>query len=112
MSSRVGALWLSAAAVADLQYHAIELYPRETGGVLMGYEAAGDTVVVTVIGPGPSAHHSSTSYMPDHEYHDGEVARVYEASGRRITYLGDWHTHPKGRLYLSNIDMLTLRRIQ
>src|SRR3546814_7384631 len=32
-------------------------------------------------------------------------------SGRRETYLGDWHTHPDGTDVLSRADKATLRRI-
>ena len=30
-----------------------------------------------------------------------EIGRVYTASGRCTTYVGDWHSHPGGSLYLS-----------
>jgi integrative and conjugative element protein (TIGR02256 family) len=79
--------------------------------VLMGYQVGPETVVSNTIGPGPDARHSETAYLPDHEYQEVEVARMYAHSGRRTTYLGDWHTHPNGRLYLSRTDASTLKAI-
>jgi integrative and conjugative element protein (TIGR02256 family) len=49
--------------------------------------------------------------MPDYDYQEEEIARVYRDLGRLFTYLGDWHTHPDGRLHLSAIDRKTLKRI-
>jgi integrative and conjugative element protein (TIGR02256 family) len=111
VSRRLGVLWVSAAAVESLVQEAARAFPFETGGVLMGYQVRTEVVVSDIIGPGPNAKHSKTSYMPDHEYQDLEVARVYAESGRRTTYLGDWHTHPNGRLYLSRTDLNTLKSI-
>lgn len=73
-------------------------YPLETGGILMGYWHAEDTIVATrYIGPGPRAIHKRATFSPDHEWQVGQVAEQYAASGRLDTYLGDWHTHPDER---------------
>jgi len=77
----------------------------------MGYQVGTETVATDVIGAGPNAKHLRTAYMPDHEHHEREVARLYEKSGRHTTYVGDWHTHPNGRLYLSRTDSETLKTI-
>jgi integrative and conjugative element protein (TIGR02256 family) len=111
MSGRIGTLWVAAAVIDDLIRESVEAFPLETGGVLMGYQVGSETAVRTIIGPGPNAKHSKTTYIPDHEYHEIEVARLYLNSGRRTTYLGDWHSHPNGRLYLSGTDAATLKSI-
>lgn len=86
--------------------------PLETGGVLLGYWAdTGEVVVASVVGPGPAAVHRRDRFLPDHAYQEREVALAYRESGRRITYLGDWHSHPSGLGTLSRRDRVTLRRI-
>jgi integrative and conjugative element protein (TIGR02256 family) len=87
--------------------------PTETGGVLMGYRADGsdETVATHVIGPGPNAIHEKFRFVPDHDYQLAEIARLYESSGRRLEYLGDWHSHPDAEGYLSGTDLETLARI-
>ena len=87
------------------------MHPKETGGVLMGYQAGGDIVVTTVIGPGPNAVHGGYSFVPDYEFQEIEIARVYKDSGRISVYLGDWHTHPDGLDRLSEPDRRTLKAI-
>jgi len=113
MSSAVTAVWIANAAINDLVIEATEKSPSETGGVLLGYQVDnGTTTVVTaIVGPGPRAQHSKTAYVPDHEYQEKQIARIYAASGRCTTYVGDWHSHPAGSLYLSRIDIRTLRTI-
>jgi integrative and conjugative element protein (TIGR02256 family) len=88
-------------------------FPGETGGVLMGYwaEADNEVVITNAIGPGPKAAHYKKSFIPDSEYQESEIARIYRDSNRLLTYLGDWHTHPSGSSSLSFRDKRTLYRI-
>ena len=89
-------------------------YPLETGGLLIGYTggpAGDDVVIAAIIGPGPGAHHTETTFEPDHEYQTEEIARIYRASKGVNTYLGDWHTHPDTAADLSRRDKRTLKHI-
>lgn len=83
----------------------------ETGGILAGYVSGGDIVVTQIVGPGPKAKHTASSFKPDSKYHSERIAEIYERSNREDTYLGDWHTHPNARSYLSPKDKETLVRI-
>ncbi|MEA2379142.1 MAG: hypothetical protein QOD13_3049 [Thermoleophilaceae bacterium] len=87
--------------------------PDETGGVLLGYaEQDGDDVVVLdVLGPGPNAKHDRARFEPDGRWQAERVAERYEASGRVVAYLGDWHSHPKSPPIPSKLDTRTARRI-
>ena len=86
--------------------------PLETGGVLMGYFASEHVpVILYAAGPGPKAIHHHNYYLPDQKFDESEIAAVYEKYGRKITYLGDWHTHPASFPELSGRDKRTLRRI-
>jgi integrative and conjugative element protein (TIGR02256 family) len=87
-------------------------FPQETGGVLLGWRAnSREVVVVEVVGPGPNADHRARSFRPDAAWQQEQINDTYASSGRRITYLGDWHTHPAGSPSLSPRDIRTLRRI-
>ena len=87
--------------------------PKETGGVLLGYWRAGsgEPVATHVVGPGPNAVHREHGLIPDYDYQEDEIATLYRASGRRLSYLGDWHTHPGGDSRMSRRDRACLRRI-
>ena len=89
-------------------------WPFETGGLLLGYvppAASSDVVVTGLVGPGPDAVHLADRFEPDSPWQTDELERAYKASGRRTTYVGDWHSHPHGGAYLSLTDYRTLFRI-
>ena len=85
--------------------------PLETGGVFLGLYAGQDVWIQHIIGPGPAAVHEPARYVPDHEYQEQEISRLYKQSDRRFTYLGDWHSHPSGPEALSPTDIATLKSI-
>ena len=92
-----------------------EIYqPYETGGCLLGYwvKPLEEIVICDIIGPGPNAVHSKNKFIPDNEWQTSEIEKIYGASGRFITYLGDWHSHPGyASANLSWRDRKTLRSI-
>lgn len=114
-----GVVWLPRAILYALQEEADRTAPNETGGLLLGYWArppgradlGGEAVVTAVVGPGPAAVHSGLSFVPDYDYQERELARLYAESERRWAYLGDWHSHPDGPGVLSDRDVATLSRI-
>jgi integrative and conjugative element protein (TIGR02256 family) len=88
-------------------------YPLETGGTIMGYWSDDRTAVVTAsIDAGPTAIRTRHNFEPDQEWQLKEIAKTYYASGRRETYLGDWHTHPDASTGRPSFtDRRVLRRI-
>jgi integrative and conjugative element protein (TIGR02256 family) len=105
------AWWRRSALTAALA-EAGRAFPQETGGVLLGWAGpAGDVVVDQVLGPGPGAIHAARSFHPDAAWQQEQIVAAYQASGRRLEYLGDWHTHPSGLATPSSRDLATLRHI-
>ncbi len=108
-----GVAWLAVEVLEALTAEASAKALNETGGVLLGYwvQLGTEVVLTDSIGPGPRAVHGPKDFLPDHEYHEVEIARKYKASGRRTTYLGDWHSHAGGTTSLSRKDEKTLANI-
>lgn len=106
-------VWITTNTIAACEGEANSASPDETGGVLLGWHNVerNEIVVVHALGPGPHSTHARYSYNPDGDWHDRTVDAVYQRSGRIVTYVGDWHTHPRGRPTLSRTDIHTLRRI-
>jgi integrative and conjugative element protein (TIGR02256 family) len=106
-------VWLPTGLFEQCATDADRFYDRETGGALMGYWHGGGTAVVTaIIGAGPRALHERYKFEPDQQWQVEQIARHYAESGRRETYIGDWHTHPDaGSGRLSRTDLGVLRRI-
>jgi hypothetical protein len=87
----------------------------ETGGRLLGtYRRKGSGFEINVsgvIGPGPSARRSSTSFFQDGSYQE-QVFRAIEAKHPDVEHLGNWHTHHvNGFPTLSGGDISTYRNI-
>jgi integrative and conjugative element protein (TIGR02256 family) len=106
-------VWIEATVAIAMTAEASRVFPRETGGLLIGYndERSSESVVCACVGPGPRAIHGRSHFMPDHAHHERETARLYVDSGRTWSYLGDWHSHPCGPASLSRKDRRTLARI-
>jgi integrative and conjugative element protein (TIGR02256 family) len=106
-------LWLARDALDAMVAEARRTEPLESGGVLLGWRGERDEeiAVVGVLGPGPRALHRRSRFSPDTGWQRREIARVYEASGRTVSYLGDWHSHPGGGETPSRRDQRTARRI-
>lgn len=106
-------VWMSRSIAETCTEEASHKFPLETGGTFMGWWANRDTAVITgMIGAGPRAHHGQNSFQPDETWQLDQIARHYYNSGRRETYLGDWHSHPNASSgTLSWIDRRVLRRI-
>lgn len=85
--------------------------PLETGGILMGAKFLNRIQVLDYIGPGPKGIHRRSSFIPDYDFHETEVSRIFGDSNGLITYLGDWHSHPNSSSYLSDLDKSTIRKI-
>jgi len=109
--SRLGSCYLPRFLLEEMLVEADERSPLETGGVLLGLADRVDVWIEAFVGPGPHAHHARTTFVPDAEYQDLRIAEIYEAFGRRISYLGDWHTHPNASPNISWRDQKTLRLI-
>jgi len=88
---------------------------HETGGRLIGtYRKKGsqyDIQLSGVIGPGPAAQRSATSFFQDGDYQE-RVFRSIEEKHPDIEHLGNWHTHHvNGLATLSQGDHGTYQRI-
>lgn len=87
----------------------------ETGGRILGtFRRERDGLGITVngvIGPGPNARRSSSSFFQDGEY-QAQVFRRVERSHPDVEHLGNWHTHHvNGYPTLSAGDTETYQRI-
>lgn len=109
---KVQTLHISSEILAECCHEASSHYPLESGGTFMGYVHNGVVVVDGHVGAGPIARRQRFSFTPDQEWQLEQIALHYEQSGRRSTYVGDWHSHPGASSgHLSAKDCGVLKRI-
>jgi integrative and conjugative element protein (TIGR02256 family) len=89
--------------------------PVETGGMLVGYRSGegpgADAVVTHLIGSGPNARRERSRFTPDGRWQQRHLDELYASSGQTATYLGDWHTHPRGSVRPSRADRATYEKV-
>jgi integrative and conjugative element protein (TIGR02256 family) len=89
--------------------------PKETGGMLLGYRGESEgifmAVVTGLIDAGPKAKRTRWRFEPDGLWQQQLLETAYEDSGRVTTYLGDWHSHPRGRAIPSATDRRTYAKV-
>jgi integrative and conjugative element protein (TIGR02256 family) len=103
--------WLSISVLEEITADVNQWYPKETGGILIGYWNENQAVITKMINCGPQAIHKENSFIPDHQYQVIEIEKLYQCSGRTEVYLGDWHSHPGSNSYMSWRDQKTLKKI-
>lgn len=107
-------VWFPASLLSALADEARLHEPEETGGILVGHytvtksNGKRDAVITDVIGPGPAAARSPVTFVPDTVWQASELAKIYAERERRVSYLGDWHTHPTAQPIPSFRDLATL----
>lgn len=104
-------LWLDQRVADNIVARADASFPLETGGLLVGYMTEQGPVVTAVIGAGPGATATSTSFLPDAQAQQRELNDIYSRTQGKDTYLGDWHSHPAGLPAMSRRDHRTLTSI-
>lgn len=107
-------VWIPPRVRSELEREADRCHPLETGGVLLGFQDVDDDrqiQVVAALGPGPGGTHRRDRFEPDSAWQRDRIADVYRESGRIVTYLGDWHSHPRGSGKPSRLDRKTAERV-
>lgn len=106
-----GEIWLPSWAMDTMIEDAERWEPQETGGALVGYEITGGAVITDLVDAGPEAVREASAFTPDADYQLAEIGRLYTASGRVNTYIGDWHTHPDASPAYSRVDLAAMKTV-
>jgi integrative and conjugative element protein (TIGR02256 family) len=110
-----GRVFVPSALLEDVTAEGRRWAPDETGGMLVGYRTAADVradlVVTHAIEAGPNAKRARTRFVPDGRWQQEQLEHLYETTDRISTYLGDWHTHPRGGVRPSGVDHKTFERV-
>ncbi len=82
---------------------------RETGGILLGFDAdeSGEALALEAGGPGPNAERGADFFQRDLAHAQQLADDAYVRHCAR--WIGEWHTHPRGFLTPSRKDLRTYR---
>ncbi|MFK5893106.1 MAG: Mov34/MPN/PAD-1 family protein [Pseudomonadota bacterium] len=68
---------------------------NEAGGILLGCYRDPHIEVVLATPPGPDDIRKPLSFIRKCASHKREAHNQWKKSGKLITYIGEWHTHPQ-----------------
>ena len=80
---------------------------REAGGILIGSYRGPHIEVVACTMPMPGDVRTVTSFDRRDPGHAREAKRQWKQSGRLLTFVGEWHTHPEQMPSPSSTDLDT-----
>lgn len=84
----------------------------ETGGVLAGQiDDSGNLLITNVSGPGPKSIKTETKFEKDVEFCQKFLDELYMESNQKISYVGEWHSHPSSNNNPSGRDIASLSEI-
>jgi len=84
---------------------------RETGGVLLGWIENKNIIVAKATDAGPNAIHEKIFFRADANYIDMIIDIEHANSNGKISYIGEWHTHPQMNPQPSQVDLNSLDEI-
>ncbi len=84
---------------------------REAGGILLGFYRGPHVQIMHCTTPLPADHRLWNRFERRDPGHQVEATRRWRDSGRTMTYVGEWHTHPEAKPTPSFIDKWNWRKI-
>lgn len=81
-------------------------YSVETGGIIIGMLSSGPTITITDVTMAQSRDvHHKFRFFRSADGHQSLMDQLWEESGYRKMYLGEWHTHPEAIPSPSRVDI-------
>ncbi|MBL8298228.1 MAG: Mov34/MPN/PAD-1 family protein [Rhodanobacteraceae bacterium] len=77
----------------------------EAGGILLGHRRGAHLHVVDATCPAAGDRGSRTSFHRTSKPHHASALSRWRSSGKKLDYIGEWHTHPERSPAPSLIDL-------
>jgi integrative and conjugative element protein (TIGR02256 family) len=84
---------------------------REAGGILLGSYRGPHVEIIGCTTPLPRDRRFWNLFDRKDPGHREEAVRCWQQSGKTVTFVGEWHTHPEATPSPSFVDRSTWRRI-
>lgn len=92
-------------------FDALPTRPWEIGGWLIGYWTTDRAAVVVTHATRPAVRGTPFGIEISAKGHRRRFDEIYDQTGGRATFLGDWHTHPGGGASPSGTDRTALKQL-
>ncbi|MBW1616378.1 MAG: Mov34/MPN/PAD-1 family protein [Deltaproteobacteria bacterium] len=90
----------------------IRHFPNEFGGIFVGYyDAFCKTAYITDIATQKYFFNTKISFQRFTKDINKKLNSLYQQTGGKIIYLGEWHSHPNGICSFSQTDFIAMQKI-
>ena len=86
-------------------------YPLEAGGLLLGYRKDACIEIIDCTEPSGTDIATPTRFVRQDRHHQSYAFQKWSTSGKRMDWIGEWHSHPSGSPDPSWIDLKSWRKI-
>jgi integrative and conjugative element protein (TIGR02256 family) len=93
------------------EFRQLERTSPESGGILLGFRRGPHLHVVEITAPQPDDTQSRTAFHRKSKAHQKIALARWAASGSRLDYVGEWHSHPESNPMPSGVDWREWRAI-
>lgn len=83
----------------------------EIGGIVIGRYRGPHLELIDLTKPGPADVSGPCSFLKQDPTHESKAQAAWKASGGTSTYVGEWHSHPRGGPDPSNVDRQNWRKV-
>lgn len=111
MSEKLRRYRLSPPALSFIIDECNDKFPKETGGILVGYVEDDIAVIIAVAGPGPKAIHQRSEFRRDGSFSQDYLDKSVNQTSGQSDYLGEWHSHPR-KVGPSKKDLASMIKIR
>lgn len=89
---------ISASVVEKMKDQSTQAGENETGGCLVGsvFLAAKSIVITDILPPPPDSTSSRSLFILGTDGLEAKIKTIERKSNAKVTYLGTWHSHPRG----------------
>lgn len=104
-SENDGLIIINATVMRQINQHRqVAGHHKEAGGILMGMRRGRHLEVTFATTPKRDDKRTRTGFERVSSFHQKFAIRAWQRLGRKLDYLGEWHTHPEHQPRPSTID--------
>jgi len=103
-------LYLSANSLTKVKDELIKHYPNEFGGVFIGFKND-DVIFISDILIPDKYENGRTVFVRHPGSLNEQLSLIFNESQGKISYIGDWHSHPNAPATPSSTDLVAIKEI-
>lgn len=90
-----------------LNSYSSDFIPKETGGIIIGFQDAKNIYITHATEAGPKAIHQHTRFVRDQQYTKMKLDKIFNETNGKCDYLGEWHSHTMN-CSISPLDIVSI----